>query len=122
MARILIIDDDAQIRVLLRQILEHEGYEVMSAADGKEGLKKFRQSPADLVITDLLLPEMAGSSVISKLCDEFPEAKIIAISGGGIAYGAKDYLNFAKELGAQCVIAKPFRREELLAVIIETLR
>ena len=106
---------------MLRETLERSGYEVVEASNGKEGIRIYREKPTDLIITDLLMPVMPGSRVISKLRDDFPDLKIIAISGGGSLYGSENYLNFAKELGAQRILEKPFQRKKLLRAVKEIL-
>jgi len=116
MTRILIIDDDIQILKMLRKTLEREGYEVVDATDGNKGLKLYRKDPADLVITDIVMPEKEGIETIIDLRREFPEAKIIAMSGGG-QIEAESYLSMAKRLGAQRTLTKPFQNEELLEAI-----
>ena len=121
MARILIVDDDRQFRKMLRKTLEHEGYEVIEAADGKEGIKKYSQKPTDLVITDILMPDFSGISVISNLKRNFPETRIIAISGGGTAYNPNDYLAYAEQIGANYIIEKPVEKHVLLAAIRKLL-
>ena len=121
MARILIIEDNSQLRIMLSKMLEREGYEVVGAPNGKKGIEINREKPADLIITDILMPEMPGSRVISKLRRECPSLKIIAISGGGSIYGPDDYLNFASKLGAQRAFLKPVRREQLLKAVRELL-
>ncbi len=118
--RILVIDDDEQMRILLRQVMEWAEYEVYEAADGREGMKMQRQYKADLVISDLIMPEQEGLETISIIKDEFPEVKIIAISGGG-RIGPEAYLPAAKELGADCVFSKPFDVKELVETIKELL-
>jgi len=121
MARILIIEDNDQFREMLREMLEQSGYEVVEAFNGEEGIRIYREEPVDLIITDMLMPVMPGSRVISTLRDDFPDLKIIAISGGGSLYGSDNYLNFAKELGAQRILEKPFQRKELLRAVEEIL-
>ena len=121
MARILIIDDEVQILNMLRQMLEGEGYEVVEAPDGKEGLKLYRKNPTDLIITDLIMPEKEGIETIQELTQDFPNIKIIAMSGGG-RVGPGDYLHLAKMLGAQHTFAKPIEREELLKAVRELLK
>ena len=91
MSKILVIDDDKNIRSLLRDFLERDGYEVMEAENGKVGLKLFRENGADLVITDLIMPEKEGIETIRELRRDFSDVKIIAISGGG-AIGPETYL------------------------------
>jgi two-component system response regulator (stage 0 sporulation protein F) len=83
MATILIIDDEEIIRVLLRSALEEVGYEVTEAANGREGLELYRRRPADLVITDIIMPELDGLDMLLELTREFLHAKVIAISGAG---------------------------------------
>jgi len=120
MQRILVIDDDEQMRALLRDILERAGYEVSEAQHGLEGLKLFRARPADLVVTDLIMPEKEGVETILELRAEFPEVPIIAVSGGG-RNGPRDYLEIAARLGARRTVAKPFTRQEILAAIQQSL-
>ena len=116
MSRILIIDDDVQILKILRKMLEHEGYEVVDAADGNKGLRLYREDPTDLVITDIIMPEKEGIETIIDLRREFPEVKIVAMSGGGHGE-AEFYLHMDKGLGAIHTLSKPFAKEELLEAI-----
>lgn len=116
MAQVLIIDDDAGVRRVLRQLLEREGFLVAEAEDGRKGVELFRQHPADLIITDILMPEMDGVETIIMLRREFPGIKVIAMSGGG-RRRAEDYLPAAHRLGAHHVIEKPFEIQPLLAAI-----
>jgi CheY-like chemotaxis protein len=120
MAHILIIDDDDQFRTMLRHLLERNGYEVTEASGGKEGIKLYRESPADLIITDLIMPDKDGIETIQELKKDFPDIKIIAISGGG-RLGPQDYLNLAKMLGARLTLTKPIELPELLKAIEELL-
>ena len=121
MARILIIDDDDLFRIMLRKMLEYEGYDVVDAPDGNEGVRLYRKEPTDLVITDILMPEKEGIEIIRELRSDFSEVKIIAISGGG-SVGINNYLDIAKMLGAQFTFKKPFRREEFLEAVRESLK
>jgi CheY-like chemotaxis protein len=116
MARILVIDDEAPVRDMIRQILERAGYEVVDAADGREGMVRFREQPTDLVITDILMPEQEGIETIRMLHREFPQTKILAISGGG-RRGKLDVLPTAETFGAHRSLPKPFERKELLEAI-----
>ncbi len=118
--RILIIDDDDQIRILLRQVMEWAGHEVIEAADGREGMIQQRKQQADLVITDLIMPEQEGLETITLLRKEYPLVKIIAISGGG-RIGPDAYLPAAQELGADRVFSKPFDVRELATTVKELL-
>ncbi|MBM9614174.1 response regulator [Desulfobulbus rhabdoformis] len=118
--KILVIDDDDQMRVLLRQVMEWAGYEVLEAEDGREGMHLQRRDPADLVITDLIMPEQEGLETIGQLRKEFPKTKVIAISGGG-RIGPEAYLPAAQELGADKVFSKPFDVRELASAVKELL-
>jgi two-component system response regulator (stage 0 sporulation protein F) len=114
MATILIIDDDDLIRVLFRSALEAAGYEVTEAANGRQGLKLYRYRPTDLVITDIVMPEMNGLDMLLELTREFLHAKVIAISG---AEGEKNVLDVAKLLGARQTFQKPFSMPLLLSAV-----
>lgn len=120
MAFILVIDDDKQIQAYLREVLEFFGYEVVVASDGMEGLKLFRDKPADLVITDIIMPEKTGFEIIMDLKREFPAVKVIAISGGD-KVGPGRYLEVAESFGADRILLKPFKHKELLEDIQELL-
>ncbi len=116
MDRVLIIDDEELVRVTVRQILENAGYEICEASDGRQALEDYKVSRPDLVITDIIMPDKEGIETIIELRAMDPDAKIIAISGGG-RIGANDYLELAKRLGANQVIAKPLNSEKLLQAV-----
>jgi CheY-like chemotaxis protein len=120
MPRVLVIDDDDQLRRLLRLMLEREGYEVWDAPNGKEGLKRVHEAPMDLVITDLIMPEKEGIETIRELLREFPNMKIIAMSGGG-QVGPETYLQIAEKFGAHRTLVKPFDKNELITAVKEVL-
>jgi len=120
MALILIIDDEQDIREMLSQILIRNGYEVMEASNGKEGLKLLDKHPFDMIITDLIMPEKEGIETIIETKFKFPQLKIIAISGGG-RVGPHNYLKIAKSLGAHRVFDKPFDLREIMDAIRELL-
>lgn len=115
MARILVIDDERPIREMLRAGFEEAGFDVCAAADGKEGIRLFHEQPADLVITDILMPDQDGLEVIRVLHRSFPGVKIIAISGKGMG-GDLDFLIEAELFGAVSTMAKPFTWPEMLRV------
>ncbi len=117
---ILIIDDDHQVRAMLRQMLEREGYEVMEACDGAEGVRLYREQQADIIILDIIMPNKEGIETIADLKMEFPEVKIIAISGGG-RIGPEAYLEVAEGFGALRIFTKPVEREKLLTTVRELL-
>ncbi|MGD9022496.1 MAG: response regulator [Deltaproteobacteria bacterium] len=112
MSKILVIDDEEQIRVVFKEMLARLGYEVLEAATGEDGLALQREKAADLVITDIIMPHKEGLETIRELRQEFPEVKIIAMSGGG-RIGSDRYLNLAKQFGAMCTLQKPIRMEQL---------
>jgi DNA-binding response OmpR family regulator len=114
MARILLIDDDDSVRTMLSLTLAHFGHTVIEACNGKEGLELFQHADADLLITDIVMPEKEGLEVLMELRKKRPPVKIIAISGG-------DYLHMAKLMGAAKVLAKPFSSDVLIAAIDELL-
>lgn len=118
--KILIIDDDQQMRELLQQTMKWAGFEVMSAENGRQGQQYFEAQPTDLIITDLIMPEQEGLETISAVKKKYPDVKIIAISGGG-RIGPEAYLPAAMELGADRVFAKPFDIKELVKTVQELL-
>jgi DNA-binding response OmpR family regulator len=120
MARILVIDDDANLREIYAEMLTAAGYEVAEAGNGKEGVRLYNNAPFDLVLTDLLMPEKDGLEVIIELRKDFPEVKIITLSGGD-AYGHSS-LGTSKLLGALRTLRKPFMEDELLEAVREVLK
>lgn len=120
MAHILVIDDDKMICDLLRRTLEKTGYRVTEAHDGQMALNAHKASPADLVITDMLMPGMEGIQTIMEFRRLNPALKIIAMSGGGMGKGS-DYLNMAKKFGAFHTLAKPFTIEKVTKLVAEVL-
>ena len=118
MASILVIDDDPDTREVLQGTLESAGHTVALASDGKQGVQAYRASRTDLVITDLYMPGQEGLETIKQLRMEFPDVRIVAMSGkptGGTM------LSVAKSLGAEAVLSKPFLPEELLAAVEQAL-
>lgn len=116
MALILVIDDDWQVRDLLRRILERAGHAVVDAADGAAGIAAQRTRPADMVITDIFMPGHDGLETILELRSEFAGVRIVAISGGDRS-GQMDLRKEALLLGASHALRKPFTPGELLAVV-----
>jgi CheY-like chemotaxis protein len=116
---ILLIDDNDQIRALLRRILEEAGYFVIDAANGREGLRQFRHTPVDLVITDLLMPDSDGLEVTMALRHESPHVKIIALTGGE---GEPNLLKVAKLLGAHLTMKQPLEMTEFLKAVQQELQ
>jgi DNA-binding response OmpR family regulator len=116
MVHVLVIDDDATIRALLRMLLETNGFTVSEAADGQQGLEVFRRNPAQLVITDIIMPGQDGYETCLQLKHKFRDVKIIAISGGDFLRPGK-YLSLANSIGVDRVFTKPFRPAEVLAAV-----
>ena len=117
MPSILVVDDEDQIRRLVRETLEQAGYRVTEASDGKEALQQYRLAPADLVIMDILMPKQDGLETTVALRREFPDAKIIVITGGSDMIGMLNFLDVAKMLGAHSTLQKPFEMKTLLDTV-----
>jgi CheY-like chemotaxis protein len=115
--KILVIDDDHLVRYTLSKILSSNGYEVVTASDGRRGMAVLRAEHPDVVITDIIMPEQEGIDTIIQIRRERPATKIIAISGGGRIRNI-DFLDMAQSLGASEVLAKPFEADELLSCLI----
>jgi len=120
MPGVLIVEDEKDLREMLKISLTRHKFTVFEAENGKEAIIHFKPSITDLVVTDLIMPDEDGLKVIIKLKELKPSIKIIAISGGGKA-GPGSYLNLAKVLGADAIYSKPFSINELIAKIEELL-
>ncbi|MCB0279362.1 MAG: response regulator [Calditrichaeota bacterium] len=120
MGRILVVDDDVEIRNILRNLLESAGFEVQIASNGRDAIDRFKANPADIIITDIVMPEMDGLTMIVGLKNEFPDVKIIVTSSGG-PMKSDTLLDIAEEIGAVQGLLKPFNKDELLEVIKSTL-
>jgi|WetSurMetagenome_2_1015567.scaffolds.fasta_scaffold89800_3 DNA-binding response OmpR family regulator len=114
---ILVIDDDEDVRSCIRNILEHSGYSVLEAENGKVGIDICRHNPVDLVIVDLFMPEKEGIETIIELRKEYADLKILAISGGIPGYGPDHFLHIAQKLGADGTLDKPFNMQQLLSKV-----
>src|SRR3954469_13122419 len=114
--RILVVDDNEDLRNMLRLFLEAEGFEVTVAPDGQRALAALLSQPADVVVTDLFMPDKDGIETILELKKRFPQAKIVAMSGWTSTEGS-DYLRVAREIGAVKTLKKPFDPEELSKVV-----
>ncbi len=119
MARILFIEDDNLLREVLCRCLTDVGHVVTQAGDGREGLKRFHLDPAELVITDIVMPDQDGLGMITELRKHYPDVPIIAISGA--SGNASIYLAIAAKLGARRILTKPFTVPELLRTVNEVL-
>ena len=119
MSRILLVDDDCQVRSMLKLTLERAGHEVTEAEDGNQAVRKYNAETIDLVITDIVMPEKEGIETIMELRGINPKVNIIAISGGG-RINPDDYLNWARRFGVEYTFTKPVKRD-LLREAIEDL-
>jgi two-component system cell cycle response regulator CpdR len=120
MKKILIIDDEPYILLMLKKMLERAGYEVDLASNGREGMDLFNKETADLVITDIIMPDKEGLELIIEMKRLRPNLKIIAMSGGG-RISPDSYLECATHFGAQKVFQKPFRQKELVSAVRELI-
>jgi DNA-binding response OmpR family regulator len=121
MARILVIDDDRAVRLTVQAFLERAGHQVVCAADGEQGLRAFASESPQLVITDIIMPNMEGIELIMQIRAQDATIPIIAMSGGG-RLGNADFLKMAARLGANEVLPKPFERQNLTAAVSRRLQ
>ena len=121
MSSVLVVDDEDQVRQLVRETLARAGYQVWEARDGKEALQQYRQRHIDLVVMDILMPEQDGLESIIALCREFPKVKVIAITGSIDKIGILDFLDVAEMLGASRTLQKPFEIQTLLDAVAAEL-
>ncbi|MCC2641960.1 MAG: Signal transduction response regulator, receiver domain [Nitrospira sp.] len=119
MASIFVMENDDAVRMMLRTGLTAAGYSVRDSTNGRLGINAFRKNPADLVITDIYMPERDGLEVIESLRRTHSGVKILAISG---ASGSMGYLKLAQSLGASAVLPKPFALSALLSIVAELLQ
>lgn len=116
MTRVLVIDDDVLVRATFVDGLVRAGFDVAAAASGKEALGSLGESSFDVVVTDILMPEMDGIETIREIRMRHPAIAIVAVSGGG-RIDAIQLLDFARELGADRIIAKPVHLADLVATV-----
>ncbi len=120
MGTILIIDDDLQLRGMLREVLELEGHTVLESVNGVEGIKSYRANPVDLIICDLVMPEKSGITMLRELVHDFPHLKFITMSGFTGSLGVTS-LRFTEKIGAQWTLPKPFALAEMLTAVRSAL-
>ena len=117
---IMVIDDDSDVRELVCRMLEQDGYAAIPAEGGRQALAQLSACAPDLVITDVVMPEVDGFEVLLKLRLAAPQIGVLVMSGGGRI--APDlYLETARRLGAQAVLCKPFTRAEMLDAVRQAL-
>jgi two-component system, chemotaxis family, chemotaxis protein CheY len=114
--RLLVVDDDADMRLTLKLALEIAGYAVDVAANGREAVARQKESPADVLITDIFMPDADGFEAIDAFRKEFPRTKIIVVSGGA-QFTKRDYLPDAELIGADATLQKPFDVDVLLKTL-----
>jgi len=120
MIRVLLVDDDDLSRGAVHKMLERAGYVVHSTAKGSEAIVRYKTEKADLVITDLIMPDTDGLEIIQELRRTDPAVRILAISGGG-RVDAEEYLSVARKFGALEVLPKPFTGQELKQAVERAL-
>ena len=120
MTRILLVDDDDLSRGAVHRMLERAGYSVHSTGQGTQAILRYKTDGADLVITDLIMPETDGLEIIQELRRMDPAVRILAISGGG-RVDAEEYLSVARKFGAIEVLPKPFTGQELKQAVERAL-
>ena len=121
MSRILVVDDEAGITTVIREVLTRQHYTVITARNGREALEKLLLGPVDLVITDMIMPDVNGLHLIPEIHRQLPRVRIIAMSGGGDYILPSSCLKQAEQLGAAHVLRKPFMINELSALVEQTL-
>ncbi len=117
MPSVLIIDDEEVVRTFLREILAEAGFDVVEAEGGEQGFTLYHQKPTDLVIADLFMGEQHGLEMILRLTQQHPDAKVIAISGGGEFGDPDTFLKFAQSVGATEALPKPMTPDVLLQTV-----
>jgi CheY-like chemotaxis protein len=115
-AKILVVDDDEIVRNSIVLLLDDHAFHVITACDGVEGMRAFRQSQPDVLLTDIIMPDKDGIGLITEVRREFRDAKIIAMSGGG-RIGNGDVLTIAAALGADACLQKPFGDLQLVRAV-----
>jgi CheY-like chemotaxis protein len=130
MQRILVIDDERDVRDSVKCVLDLAGYEVLTAENVTEALEQLQRTPMDLIITDIIMPKMNGVQAIESIRRAFPMVRIVAISGGGnfgvagyqpTAIATNAYLRSAEEAGAHVVLTKPFEFDDLIEAVEKLL-
>jgi CheY-like chemotaxis protein len=119
-ARILVADDDAGFRHVIRRMLEGAGYEVEEAENGDAAMVAYRARPADLILMDVYMPGADGVEAMVRLRQEFPNLRVVAVSGGGFL-DREHVLDLAQRLGADRTLTKPVNKKILLTALNEVL-
>lgn len=117
---ILVVDDDDALRLVIRRTLQSAGYRIAEAADGRQAYRELSRQRVDLVITDIIMPDVEGIELILHLRRDYPRLPILAVSGGG-RISPEDYLLSARRCGATSTLTKPFEVHELLTQVAALL-
>lgn len=118
--RILLIEDDEPVRIIFAKLLAQHGYSVAEASNGRAAMEQIQQAPVQLVITDMIMPEMDGMETIVALRRLYPGVKIIAISESGLG-PAENSLKIARALGAHKTLVKPLDSQQIISAVQEVL-
>ncbi|HVI89318.1 MAG TPA: response regulator [Dongiaceae bacterium] len=116
MKSILVIDDDPLVGNLMQRMLQSDDWHVRLARDGRDAIAQINDRAPDVIVTDIIMPDMEGLEIISSLHKSHPRIRVIAVSGSGRGQSV-DYLAYAEKLGAFATLTKPFRRDELLQAV-----
>ncbi len=114
--RVLVVDDQPDVCEFVAFGLQRAGFDVDVARNGREALERQQQSAADVVITDIFMPDMDGIETIDRIKSQFPNTRIVAMSSGR-SLRRQDYLSVARQIGADATLSKPFSTDELLAIV-----
>jgi CheY-like chemotaxis protein len=114
--RVLLIDDELMVRKIVRKMLERVGHEVVDVENGRMGLDRLERAPFDLIVTDIIMPDVEGIEVLMTVRERHPSIAVVAMSGGG-RMGNVDFLEVARKLGAAATLEKPFTQDALLKAI-----
>ncbi len=120
MARILVVDDDPCVNAAIAQLLRKVGYEVLQASDGEQAMEMLGEHSVDLTIVDIFMGNVDGMELTMRIREQTPEAKIIAMSGGGVM-DKSNVLEIARRFGAARTLAKPFESEDLMVAVVDLL-
>lgn len=122
LAKILLIDDDeAVLRAMEKTLKRMTEHDVTTISSGKKAKIELKKQSFDLIVTDIIMPDIEGFELINHITTSFPESKIIAISGGGKIAGDQ-YLTVAGKIGAEKIMKKPFSGDELLIAVEKVMR
>ena len=118
MAKVLLVEDDELVRYSLTELLEEAGHQVLARENGYKIIEFVESHPVDIVLTDIVMPEVDGMEVLTAMRKSFPDLPVVALSGGGRISGA-DYLQMAEVIGAKRTISKPVKPDVLLNTVAE---